>query len=234
VSMRLSPDGMYYWDGQQWSSTLSHDGRSRWNGSAWVPTGEAGPPGGYQPARGMTRQPTSWTRPLQWAVIAWYGVQAVYAVTLPFWMGGPMSEAMTQSIQRQQRLQPTVSPPPQEFIDTMNSMMGTMTTWALWLSAVVGVAISVVVIVGALKRWTWLYYVVLVLLGFTTISLPLDAVSIFAGPALAAAQGFSMPTWTYWVGFLLSIPAAALFVWMLVALIKRGPWAMTRVVPQLI
>ena len=90
-----------------------------------------------------------------------------------------------------------------------------------------------VVIIGALKRWTWLYYVVLVLLGFTTISLPLDAVSIFAGPALSAAQGFSMPTWTYWVGFLFSIPAAALFVWMLVAVIKRGPWAMTRAVPQL-
>ena len=35
MSLRMSPDGMYYWDGQAWVSTLSHDGRSRWNGQAW-------------------------------------------------------------------------------------------------------------------------------------------------------------------------------------------------------
>jgi hypothetical protein len=229
MSTRLSPDGMYYWDGQQWLSTLSHDGRSRWNGSAWVPTGQAAPPAGYLPARGVARQPTSWTRPLQYAVAGWYGVQAVYAATLPFWLSGPMTQAMTQSIQRQQQRQPTVSPPPAEFV----SMMGSMMTSTLWFSAAIGIAISVVVIIGALQRWTWLYYVVLVLLGFSTISLPLEAVSVFAGPALSAVQGFSMPSWMYWLGFLLSIPAAALFVWMLIALIRRGPWAMTRVAPQL-
>ena len=230
--MRLSPDGMYYWDGQQWLSTLSHDGRSRWNGSAWVPSGQTGPAAGYQPAPGLARQPTSWTRPLQVAVAVWYGLQAIYSVTIPFWMSGPMSQAITQSIQRQQQLQPTVSPPPAEFVDSMNSMMSAVMTSALWIGAVIGVAISVVVVIGAMKRWTWVYYVVLVLLGLSAVSLPVNAVSVFTGPAMASASGFSLPLWTYWLGFLLSVPAAALFVWMLVALIKRGPWAMTRVAPQ--
>lgn len=229
MSVRLSPDGMYFWDGQQWVSTLSHDGRSRWNGTAWVPTGQSRPPSGYQPARGSARQPTSWTRPLQWAVVAWYGVQAIYSVSIPFWLSGPMTQAIKQSIQRQQQLQPTTTQTPPGFLDAMNSVMAV----ALWVSAFIGVAICVIVIIGALKRWTWIYYVVLVLLGFSTISLPLNFINVFAGPAMSAAQGFSLPSWTYWLSVLVSIPAAALFVWMLVALIKRGPWAMTRVVPQL-
>src|SRR5216683_2443487 len=37
ADMRLSDDGLYYWDGSRWISTLSPDGRWRWNGSGWVP-----------------------------------------------------------------------------------------------------------------------------------------------------------------------------------------------------
>jgi len=62
---------MYYWDGQRWVSTLSPDGRHRWNGSAWEPLAVPAYVPAYQPAR-PPRQPTSWTRPLQIAVIAWY------------------------------------------------------------------------------------------------------------------------------------------------------------------
>jgi hypothetical protein len=229
VSVRLSPDGMYYWDGQQWLSTLSHDGRSRWNGSAWVPTGQPGPTVGYQPARRVARQPTSWTAPLQYAVVGWYALSALYTLTTPLWLRGPMSQAFNRSLERQQQLQPTANPLPPGFTETMTSVVAV----GLWVSAFIGVAISVLVIVGALKRWTWMYYVVLVLLGFNTISLPLSVINIFAGQAISAAQGFSLPSWTYWLSAVLSIPAAALFVWMLIALIKRGPWAMTKATPQL-
>ncbi|HEV2033220.1 MAG TPA: hypothetical protein VGU71_03315 [Candidatus Dormibacteraeota bacterium] len=34
---RLSDDGMWYWDGQQWRATLSEDGRWRWDGQKWQP-----------------------------------------------------------------------------------------------------------------------------------------------------------------------------------------------------
>lgn len=41
---QLSPDGAYYWNGQQWVSTLSPDGAHRWNGTAWVATAPQPPP----------------------------------------------------------------------------------------------------------------------------------------------------------------------------------------------
>jgi len=225
VSTRLSPDGMYYWDGQQWLSTLSHDGRTRWNGSAWVPTGQlSGPPAFQQPSN-STRVPTSWTRPLQYAVAGWGMLSGIYLLSVPFWMSGAVTQAMSQSMQQQQSLNPRVSPPPAE----VTNMVASVITVSLWIGAVVGLAICVVIIVGALRRWTWIYYVVLVWLGLGTITAPLNLISAATGSS--AASGISLPSWTYWVGTIVAIPTAALFVWMLVALVKRGPWGTTRVVP---
>jgi len=222
---QLSPDGMYYWDGASWVSTLSHDGRSRWNGSAWIPAGSpAIAPSGYAPAR-TTRQPTSWTRPLQYTVAAWYALSAIYAVSLPFWMSGPMTDMLNQSIQRQQALNPSATPLPDNFASTMGSFM----TGTLWVVAVFGVVFSAVFVIGALNRWTWLWYVILVLLGLSVVSIPLNIASALTGSAISSVSGFSMPSWFYWSGILLSIPAVALFVWMLVAQVRHGPWAMRRV-----
>jgi hypothetical protein len=228
VSARLSPDGMYYWDGQQWVSTLSHDGRTRWNGTAWVPTGQVYGAATYQAPGRVVREPTSWTRPLQLAVAGWYALQGIYALSLPFWMSGPITQAINQSIQRQEQLNPSASPPPAEFISTVTSMVGGF----LWVGALFGVVIAVVAVVGALSRWTWVYYVVLVFLGLGAISLPLDVVNALGGSAISSASGFTMPAWTYTFGLLSAIPTTALFVWMLVALVKRGPWAMRKVAPQ--
>lgn len=44
VPGQISADGLYYWNGQDWKSTLSPDGTHRWNGSAWVPSGPPPPP----------------------------------------------------------------------------------------------------------------------------------------------------------------------------------------------
>jgi len=226
MSARLSPDGTYYWDGTQWVSTLAHDGRSRWNGTAWVPTAQAGVPVHQAPGR-FTREPTSWTRPLQLAVAGWYVLQGVYSLTLPFWMGGSITQMVNQAVQRQEALNPTASPPPGEFMNVMTSFVNTF----LWVGAAFGVVIAAVVVIGALKRWTWIYYAVLVLLGFGAISLPLDLVNALGGSALSSASGFSLQAWTYWLGLIVSIPGTALFVWMLVALAQRGPWAMRKVTP---
>jgi hypothetical protein len=84
MSAQLSPDGLYYWDGSQWQSTLSHDGRTRWNGSEWVPVqGQGFGPSAnvYSPT---ARVPTSWTRPLQYTVAGWYALSAIYSLSLPF------------------------------------------------------------------------------------------------------------------------------------------------------
>ena len=226
MSIRLSPDGMYYWDGSRWLTTLSPDGSHRWNGTDWVPVPrQAFIPPAYAAQAAPARVPTSWTRPLQLAVAGWYGLSALYSLTLPFWMGGTMSQAMNQSFQHQQQLYPQATPPPPDFVNAMTSMM----TGIVWVAAIVGMAICVVVIIGALNRWTWLFYVVLVFLGLGVLAVPFDLVNVLnGGSSYAAMSGVSMPSWLNWSGFVLSIPSTALFVWMLVAAIKRGPWGMTR------
>ncbi len=224
MSARMSPDGMYYWDGQSWVSTLSYDGRSRWNGTAWVPAGgQPLPAPAYLPQR-TARQPTSWTRPMQYAIAGWYAISALYTLTLPFWMGGMTSAMMSQSFQRQQRLNPNMAPPSPELIQTMTTFMNGV----LWVSVLVGAAVCAVLLVGALRRWTWTFYVVLVFLGLGSLSGPLNLINLFDSRAYDAAVGYTLPTGLYVVGLIFWIPSVALFVWMLIAAIKRGPWAMTR------
>ena len=227
AELRLSDDGLYYWDGSRWISTLSPDGRWKWNGSAWAPiTGMAAPgfaPYSYQqPA--TSRVPTPWTKPMQYAVAAWYALTGLYALSLPFWMSGTMSQIINQSIQRSTAQNPEVSPPPAEVISTMTTMMSGF----LWIGAIFGVAISVVIIIGALNRWSWMFYVVLVLLGLGALSLPFNIVAAVAGST--PLNPYSFPSWVTWLSVAVGIPGTALFVWMLLAAIRYGPWAMTRTV----
>lgn len=221
--LKLSDDGLYYWDGQKWVSTLSPDGAFRWNGSAWLPVAATVMPAYpqyQQPA--SVRVPTQWTRPLQYAVAAYYALSAIYALSLPFWMSGTMSQIMNQTFQRQAAQYPQVSPPPPELISTITTMM----TGVLWVGALIGIAISAVAIIGALKRWTWIYYVILVLLGLGAISLPLNFAGAVGGSS--PLNPYQLPTWISWLAVVFGIPGAALFVGMLVALVRHGPWATTK------
>ncbi len=223
MSTRVSPDGMYYWDGQGWVSTLSRDGRHRWDGAAWVPVADQpyiAAPGQHA---GAARQPTSWTRPLQYAVAGWYVWSAIYSLTLPLWMGGLTTQIMNQSIANQQRLNPDAAPPP-----GFTEMMQNAATIGMWVGVVVLVAIFIVPFIGALRRWTWIYYVVMVLLGISALLLPLDLFDTAVGSRLSSASAFTMPSWFYVLNFVTGLPGAALFVWMLIAQVTRGPWAMKR------
>lgn len=217
---QLSPDGMYYWDGTRWLSTVSPDGRYRWNGTAWVPTAWAS----YVQPEATVRQPTSWTRPLQYAVAGWYGISALLTLSAPFWMRDMMSQMVRASIQRSQEQNPNARPLPPGFYDTMTSMMNGV----LWVAAVIGLAIAILVIVGALQRWTWMYYAVLVLLGLGVLSGPANLVNLATG-SYSSAYGYSPPSWLFVLGALSWIPSTALFVFMLVGLIKYGPWGMRKV-----
>ena len=228
--MRLSEDGLYYWDGRQWISTLSADARSRWNGYAWVPVAPmvpiAAPAYAYYQQPVTVRVPTPWTKPMQYAVAAWYALAALYAVSLPFWMSGVMTQAFNQSFQRQAQLNPNVSPPPPELVSSMTSMMSGI----LWASVIIAVVVCAVLAVGAVMRWTWIFWVVLVLLGIGTLALPFNLISAVAGSTYAASL-YGLPSWTTWLSVAIGIPTGALFVWMLVALIRFGPWATTKTAP---
>ena len=227
AELKLSDDGLYYWDGSRWVSTLSPDGRWRWNGSAWVPlTGMVPPPdpAAHQayPPQAAPRVPTRWTKPLQYAVVAVSIVYAAYTFSLPFWMTGTMSQAMNQAIQQQAAQNPDMGTPPPEILSTYTSMM----TVTLWFAVFIVVALATVVIIGALKRWTWIFYAVLVLLGLSTLSLPFNIIAAVSGSS--GLNVYSLPSLIYWIAVGIGIPLAALFVCMLVAVIRYGPWAMPR------
>src|SRR5690242_5627908 len=72
IPRMLSPDGAYLWNGREWvpnpasGQTVSPDGAYVWNGSQWVPNVRGAASAG--PAR-FRKEPTSWTRPLQLAII---------------------------------------------------------------------------------------------------------------------------------------------------------------------
>ena len=225
MSTRVSPDGMYYWDGQGWISTLSPDGRHRWNGAAWVPLAAQPYVAGPGQQAGAWRQPTAWTRPLQYAVAGWYVWSAIYSLTLPFWMSGLMTQIMNQTIANQEALHPDQPPPPAGFAEAMQNAASI----GMWIGVVVVVAIFIVPFIGALRRWTWIYYVVMVLLGISALLLPLDLFDAAIGPRLSSASAFAMPLWFYVLNFVTGLPGAALFAWMLTAQITRGPWAMKKV-----
>ncbi len=56
----LSPDRLFYWDGERWVNALSPDGAWRWDGAAWQPSGRLG---------GSSNAPRSPSR-LPWLVAA--------------------------------------------------------------------------------------------------------------------------------------------------------------------
>lgn len=215
----MSPDGMYYWDGQRWISTVSPDGRFRWNGAAWEPV----PPGFYQAPR-TVRAPTSWTQPLQVVVIIRYVAGGINALVLPFWAPGYMGQVMQQSIQRQQAAYPPGTALPPGFIDMMMSVM----TVSLWIGAIIAVLISGVAVVAAIRRWVWAYYGILVLLGLALLSTAFNLINLAAGGALTLNQP-QPPELARIASYVSGLVDTALFIWMLVALVQRGPWAMRKV-----
>ena len=211
-----SDDGQFYWDGQKWVSTMSPDGHYRWTGSAWLPLAGIvrGPayPHYQQPA--MVRMATPWMKPMQFAVVTWYLITGLYALSLPFWMSSVAFQAIFQA----------ESPPYSNASHAPPDVVGPATaiiSGFLWISAIVAVAIAAVVILGALKRWTWMFYVVLVLFGLTSLSLPGSITNAALGPT---PQNL-LPSWIQWIYVAFGIGAAAIFVWMLVAVFRYGPWA---------
>jgi hypothetical protein len=107
--------------------------------------------------------------------------------------------------------------------------MTSIMTGAVWIGALIGFAICLVAIVGALNRWTWLYYAVMVLLGLGILGVPVNVINIARGSALS--YGVALPSWINWEGLLHGTLGGALAIAMLYALVKRGPWGMTRQLP---
>ena len=224
---RLSADGLYYWNGKEWVTTISPDGRSRWDGTRWIPLPAAAPAPMYAPMpvavpRRPPRAPTSWTRPMQYAIAAVFAIYALYTLSTPLWLGGSM-DAYARHIAIQQAEQaPQLYPDPNQYADMMVSVIKA----GFVASAIIALAVAVVVIIGAFRRWVWLFYVVLALFGFSALGLPFQVANV-AGQ-LPHNSDLALPAAASWASIGFGVAAIALGAWMLIALITRGPWAMRR------
>src|SRR5258708_30041594 len=74
---RVSPDGLWAWDGSAWVSTASPDGRWRWDGFGWVPLP---PPGALTADVAADRSATTRALLLAGCVVALVGVLAIAAI----------------------------------------------------------------------------------------------------------------------------------------------------------
>lgn len=161
---------------------------------------------------------------MQYLVAGWYGLQVLWVATLPFWYISTMTQWADAMNRQNQQLNPGGPTPPPDLVSNTN----TVATAVFYLVIVVFFAMAMTAIVGALRRWTSAYYVILALLGLEALWLALGVVSTLAMSALIGPS-VSPPASMIWAEIGFGIPSAALFVWMLMTLFRIGPWAMKNV-----
>jgi hypothetical protein len=178
---------------------VSADGQFRWDGMQWVPI-----------PRGV-REPTAWTRPLQLATAGLFIAQAVYSAIVSVIFINPTS--MRRVLEAQ-----GTSVPQGTDIDTV---VGVSVFFAL--AVVIGISIlELVAAVGSYLGWRWMFWVALVLFGLSGIG------ALTNIPTLLRPETSPIPLWGAVFSELFAIASLGLFVWMLIAVIKFGPWAMKK------
>lgn len=178
---------------------ISADGQFRWDGQQWVPLAA------------NYRQPTPWTRPMQLGAAGLLAVSAVVGVitTLVFYNHDAVVRALHD--------QGTVIPAGTTEDTVVNITIG----FAIALAIGIGI-VELVGAVGSYLGWRWVFWPVLVIFGLITIGALLGLISFARVNASPIGLGGLI------ISELLDLAGAAMFVWMIVALIKFGPWAMKR------
>src|SRR5438270_14098747 len=96
----------------------------------------------------------------------------------------------------------------------------TLSVFLAWAVVVVVAVLELVAALGSYLGWRWMFWAALVLLGF-------GAIGAFTNlSSLAHASLSPIPTWGLALEEVFSIAALALFIWMLIGVIRFGPWAM--------
>jgi len=178
---------------------VSADGQFRWDGQQWVPI-----------PRGV-REPTPWTRPMQLATAAFFAVQAIYSVIVS------VIFINHDTMLRVMRAQGTSIPQSTDLDTVINISI----FFALAFVIVIAV-LELVAAVGSYLGWRWMFWVALVLFALGGIG-ALTNLGTFAHPDTSA-----LPIAAVAVSEIFSIASLALFIWLLVGVIKYGPWAMKR------
>jgi hypothetical protein len=178
---------------------VSADGQFRWDGQQWVPI-----------PRGQ-REPTPWTRPMQLGVAAFFALEALFSIlTSALYIN---HDSMLRVIQSN-----GTTIPQGTNVDTVINI----SIFFAWAVVIVIAVLELIAALGSYLGWRWMFWAALVLLGFGAIG-AVSNIGNFAHP-----DASPIPTWGIVVSEVLSIVSLALFVWMLIGVIRFGPWAMKK------
>jgi hypothetical protein len=86
-------------------------------------------------------------------------------------------------------------------------------------------------IIGTLRRWTWFYWLLMVLYGLSILAIPQQVLQVF-GIGTTGGTGqplLLLPLPNALLGLATACGELVLFIWMIVAYRKYGPWACRRV-----
>jgi len=183
----------------QSAGQISADGQFRWDGQQWVPLGAG------------HRVPTPWTRPMQLAAAGVLAVSALVGVitTLVFYN----HDAVVRALHAQGTPIPAGT--------TEDTVVNITIGFAIAFAIVVAI-LELVAAVGSYLGWRWMFWPVLVICGLTAIGALLGLVSLARTSSSPIGAGGLV------ISELLDLAGAAVFVWMVVGLVKYGPWAMKR------
>ena len=178
---------------------VSADGQFRWDGQQWVPI-----PSG-------SREPTPWTRPMQLAAAALLTVEALITV------------ASVAIFYNQDAVRKTLEAGGTQIPQgaTEDQIITFTIVGAIAFAALLGL-LELFGALGAVLRWRWIFWYVLVLMGLGSLSALFGLVGLFRptnSPIPIGIQIFEE---------VLAFGAVAMLIWMVIGLIKFGPWAMKR------
>lgn len=180
---------------------VSADGQFRWDGLQWVPI-----PHGE-------REPTPWTRPMQLTAAGLLVVEAIVSV-------GVIAIFYNHDAVKK-TLDAAGTQIPQGV--TEDQMIGFAIAGAVGFAAFLGL-LELFGALGALLRWRWIFWYVLVLMAAGGLAALFGLVGLFR----SNTSGSPVPLVGSIVEEVIAVAAIPMFVWMLIGVVRYGPWAMKR------
>ncbi|HEY3195966.1 MAG TPA: hypothetical protein VGK42_12095 [Candidatus Dormibacteraeota bacterium] len=178
---------------------VSADGQFRWDGQQWAPL-----PRGH-------REATSWTRPMQLASAGLFALSAVgtLVTTLVYVNHDTVLKAL--------KAQGTQIPAGTDVDTVVNITIASIIGFAVFFAI-----LYLVAAVGSYMGWRWVFWGAIILFGLSGIGAVTNLASI------AKPETSPIPVPGLIVDEVFSVLSLAMAVWMLIAGIKFGPWAMKR------
>ncbi|MDQ6789930.1 MAG: hypothetical protein M3075_04605 [Candidatus Dormibacteraeota bacterium] len=164
---------------------------------------------------------------MQLAVIALTLVGALNLLFLLPYFGDYLRRSIRQSIDLSLASQPGTV----ENADQVRMIAEQVAFFSVALTVAFAIVWCLLVLIGTLRRWTWLYWLLMIAAGLSVLGLPQQALEIF-GVGISGGPGqpvFLLPLPNALLGLILGLAELALFIWMIVALRRFGPWACRKV-----